>query len=167
MKTISLYLWLAAAIGFMCLHDQQPLSSSSTLPRLYKALHRPEPIEILPKHVVSEEGELTLFSDYDGVSSYDYYDTRYQYAVLYLINRTNRNIGFLHQGGDPYTKLEALNEAGKWERAEGHIFSGCGNSYFGMPVLRPGQFFQFLGIPHQSVSRPRFDIEFAMTMPSF
>jgi hypothetical protein len=51
---------------------------------------------------------------------------------------------FDSQDGDVYIKLEMMNEEGSWERAQGHQYSDCGNSYFPMTVL-PGMFYRLLG----------------------
>lgn len=97
-----------------------------------------EPIEKMPAHVHAPPGQLTLFADYkhpqkDGV-------------VLYLVNRTDQNLAFRPQGdGDPCIRLESRREDGSFERAQLHIPSDCGNSYFYWPIVRRGEFSRMLG----------------------
>lgn len=61
-------------------------------------------------------------------------------ATLYLVNRTGETASFPSQDGDLYFKLEFQNEEGRWIRAQNHLDSGCGNSYF-PKKLSSGQHF--------------------------
>lgn len=97
----------------------------------------PLPATSVPGHVVAPNGELTLFADYGDVVS--------DAVRLYLVNRTQHRIGFSAQDGDVYVKLEAGTEDGRWERAQTHHHSWCGNSYDVIPALRPGEYFRFAG----------------------
>lgn len=98
---------------------------------------QPLPIATLPPHVHAPEGELTLHADFSDVSGIS--------VAMYLVNRTPHRIGFSSQDGDPYVKLEAATDDGGWERAQTHHSSGCGNSYYVTPGLRPGEYFRFAG----------------------
>lgn len=102
-------------------------------------------VSTLPEHVVAPDGQLSLFADYDDVGG--------DRVALYLVNRTDKRIGFFAQDNDVYVKLEALNEAGEWERAQVHRSSWCGNSYFRKPSLRPDEFFRFGGYHPQEGER--------------
>ncbi|MBI1825477.1 MAG: HEAT repeat domain-containing protein [Planctomycetes bacterium] len=96
------------------------------------------PISKLPSNVITPDGQLTLFADFN--------DHRRGGIVLYLVNRTPYWIGFAAQDGDLFIKLEVLSGNGLWERAQDHYYSWCGNSYDQYPSLRPSEFFRFLGI---------------------
>jgi|GEM_PF-2464275 len=98
------------------------------------------PLASLPEHVAAPDGRLTLFADFDDVD-----DTYGQYVAVYLVNRTDKRIGFFSQDYDIYVKLEALTDSGEWERAQPHYSSSCGNSYDMTPSLKPGTFFKFGG----------------------
>jgi len=97
----------------------------------------PLPGSSLPEHIIAPEGELTLFADYG--------DAPTSPVVLYLVNRTPHRIAFSAQDSDIYVKLEAETETERWERAQPHRHSGCGNSYMVFPILAPGQYFRFSG----------------------
>lgn len=97
----------------------------------------PIPLARLPDHVAAVDSDLTLYADYG--------DVRGDYVVLYLVNRTDRDLAFYSQDDDIYVKLETLSDFGYWERVERHWYSDCGNSYFAHPRLNAGYFFQFLG----------------------
>ena len=105
--------------------------------KLSTSAKTPEPIGQLPAHVHSSAGEVTLFADYD--------DVRGDYVVLYLVNRTDRRLGFSARDDDVYVKLEAKNDVGAWERAQIHWNGSCGASCWHIPSLRPGEFLRFLG----------------------
>jgi len=53
---------------------------------------------------------------------------------------------FEAQDGRPYVKLQAKEEDGSWARAQGHVFSWCGNSYFATPKLSDGHFLELRGL---------------------
>ena len=73
-------------------------------------------IEQLPSHVVAEPDRVTLFADFDHAGN--------GHVSLYVVNRTGRTFGLATQFGKPFFKLEARNESGEWERAEGHLYAG-------------------------------------------
>ncbi len=93
---------------------------------------------LLPDHVVSREGELSLYADYNDPRL----DGR---VVLYLVNRTAESVQFHAQDGDICVQLETKNDQGEWVRAEPHENSFCGNSYRLTPILESGQHLRFLG----------------------
>ena len=95
------------------------------------------PVRALPSQVKAPDGKLTLFADYS--------DVRGEHVVLYVVNRTKKGLRFFSQDGDLMVKLEARSKEDKWQRAQEHRFSWCGNSYMVMPELKPGHFFRFLG----------------------
>lgn len=136
-KRVELYILRAAIFGLLGAFDQQIHCTAREPQILSTRVGTPDALERLPEHVPSNDGKLTLFADYS--------DVRGDHVVLYLINRTDRRIGFSAQDSDPYVKLEALSESGQWERAQRHVFSWCGNSYMAVPALCPGEFFRFLG----------------------
>ena len=122
-------------IAFLGLAAEKSISGELEPQALSNRLTKAEPVEHLPDHVQTPEGELSFFADYNDGSR----------VVLYLVNRTARRIGFFAQDSDPFVKLEALDPSGEWERAQKHRSSSCGNSIMFMPSLRPGEFFRFLG----------------------
>ena len=94
------------------------------------------PISTLPPSVVAPSGELTLYADFDKAGNGS--------ITLYLINRTPHHLAFMTQDGDPFIKLEG-DIGGRWERAQPHFSSGCGNSYIPTPILRPDHYFPVTG----------------------
>lgn len=112
---------------------------------LTSSVGKPRALSSLPKHVVAPDGQLSLFADYDDVDGH--------LVALYLVNRTQMRIEFSSQDGDIYVKLQALNEAGEWERAQVHRSSWCGNSYYMTPSLRANEYFKFGGYYPQEGER--------------
>jgi len=96
------------------------------------------PLEKLPAHVEAPAGRLTLFADYK--------DVRDGHVALYLVNRTGTTQVFESQDGKLYLKLQAKEPDGTWARAQGHVFSWCGNSYFIEPALPDGHFWRLRGL---------------------
>lgn len=90
----------------------------------------------LPAHVKAGPGKLTLFADFTHPEK--------RGIPLYLINRTDKKIRFESQDGDVYIKLERQTSGGRWERAQAHQHSDCGNSY-GRELLLPGMHFRMHG----------------------
>jgi hypothetical protein len=89
-----------------------------------------QPNALLPVQIAAPDGQLSLFADYNAVGK--------DGVPLYLVNRTGRTIQFSGQDGDIYIKLESRMSDGRWQRAQAHSNSFCGNSY--TPVsLPPGQ----------------------------
>ncbi len=96
------------------------------------------PMAKLPPDSISSAGTLSLFADYKAVSS----DGT---IPVYVINQTDKLLKLAAQEGDIYLKLEAQNKNGEWIRAQSHVFSFCGNSYFYSPTIRPGHFIKVSG----------------------
>lgn len=102
----------------------------------------------MPSHVHAPVGQLTLFADYKHAHD--------DGNLLYLVNRTDRSLAFRPQGdGDPCIRLESQREDGTFERAQLHIPSDCGNSYFYWPIVKRGEFSRMLGYqPAKGERRP-------------
>jgi hypothetical protein len=115
--------------------DQQPLNNPSATFRAH--VGRPVPLVELPAQVPAPEGKLTLWADFAAQVP--------QGVPLYLVNRTNEDVSLSSQDHDLYIKLEYRDhKAGIWKRAQAHLSSWCGNSYY--PVNLPArQFFAFHG----------------------
>ena len=111
--------------------------SRGTRQNLWTTCGSPIPLVRLPDRVPTPEDELTLYADYR--------DVRGNYVVLYLVNRTDRDLAFSSQDNDIYVKLETLSDSSYWERAERHWYGDCLGSYYDQPRLNAGYFFQFLG----------------------
>lgn len=80
----------------------------------------PKPLSNLPQEIIAPDSQLTLYADYNSI---------YNNSILiYVINRTGEKITFPTEGS-LYTMQEILSDDGRWERAEPHYYSGCGNSY--------------------------------------
>lgn len=95
------------------------------------------PIEQLPKNIATSDGELSLWADYSN--------TFKESITVYLINQTGEVIGVPTQDGNPYLKLEGQRPNDLWVRAEPHIYSWCGNSYFNSPEIPPDHFLRING----------------------
>ncbi len=90
----------------------------------------------LPDNIPAPDGKLTVFAvPNDGNEGG---------ATLYLVNRTRETVSLHSQDGDLYFKLEFRDGEGRWTRAQNHLDSGCGNSYF-PKKLSSGQHFVFSG----------------------
>ncbi|MBL9200161.1 MAG: hypothetical protein JNL39_06620, partial [Opitutaceae bacterium] len=121
----------ASASGYGAEPERLPPSA------LYRGgLETQIPNHALPAHVVAPEGQLTLFADYAA--------SRAEGVLLYLVNRTGQPVLLPHQDGDLYLKLETPTPDGRWQRAQAHLSSTCGNSY-GVLNLPAGQHFILLG----------------------
>ena len=94
----------------------------------------------LPKQVIAPEGKLTLYADYEHAGD--------DGIPLYLVNRSENSVSFNSQDGDIYLKLEYQQPDGKWQRAQAHLSSWCGNSY-GRRELSSGQHFTLFGYRSQ------------------
>lgn len=136
MKNSSVYSLLLA---LLLNGAESAAADTPEVPRVYSSswVGSPLPVSSMPEHVVAPDGELTLYADYGDFTG--------DSLTLYLVNRTQQRIGFSSQDGDPYVKLEAMTKDGRWERAQTHRSSWCGNSYFVTPCLRPGHYFRFAG----------------------
>lgn len=96
----------------------------------------PQPLANLPAKIQAGDGKITLWADFEAG-----HETG---VPLYLINKTNAPTSFSVQDKAPYIKLEYKDEDGLWTRAQAHVSSWCGNSYYHVP-LPPQQFFVFRG----------------------
>lgn len=90
----------------------------------------------LPDNIPAPDGKLTVFAVPN--------DGNEDGATLYLVNRTGETVSLPSQDGDLYFKLEFRDGEGRWTRAQNHLDSGCGNSYFPKKLLS-GQHFVFAG----------------------
>jgi hypothetical protein len=86
-----------------------------------------KPLANLPGHVKAAEGELTLFADFKAKGE--------KSVPIYIVNRTDKPVKFYHQDGFLFVMLEYEAKPGWWVRAQSHVFSWCGNSYYGTPEL--------------------------------
>ena len=96
----------------------------------------PNPVVDLPEFVEDNEGQVTLWADFAKADE--------KGVPLYLVNQTNEDCSFASQDHDIYMKLEFKNDAGKWQRAQAHLSSWCGNSYYNV-ALPARHFFEFRG----------------------
>lgn len=110
----------------------------------------------LPAHVPAAEGKVTLWADFGAAD-------KGGHVPLYLINQTDEARSFDSQDGDVYIKLEFKDEGGSWRRAEAHLSSWCGNSYFPM-MLTPRSFFTLAGYRAEADKAPgrRQKVRYAM-----
>lgn len=105
-----------------------------------------KPIGELPGQIRAPAGQITLFADYENAEEGG--------ITLYLVNRTGKPVTIPTQDGNPYIKLEAQVAGGAWKRAQGHVYSWCGNSYFSPPVL-PSNFFCTMTGSYPTKGEPR------------
>jgi hypothetical protein len=98
----------------------------SAVPFKLEGLHVFHPNGALPKHVVATAGKLSVFADFK--------DIRDKFMVVYLVNGTDKPIHLPAQDGDIYLKMEVKDAKGKWQRAQAHAYSTCGNSYISITV---------------------------------
>jgi hypothetical protein len=138
---------LLAAVAFMPairaedklaeLREQdQKMISAAPGSRFNVGVGKPIPNVELPAHVSAGDGKVTFFADFENAGT--------KGVPLFLVNRTERPLEMMTQDHDPYLKLEYRDEQGRWIRAQPHLSSWCGNSYY--PVTLPsGQHFQFFG----------------------
>jgi len=94
------------------------------------------PVVELPEKVPAPEGKITLWADFGAADAAG--------VPLYVVNQTNLEQSFRTQDNDLYIKLEFKDAAGMWKRAQAHLSSWCGNSYYPV-VLKPRQFFVIKG----------------------
>jgi hypothetical protein len=100
--------------------------------------------ETLPAHVRPVPGRLTLFADYsDSVPGGT--------VLVYLINASPSDVVLETQNGDPFLKLERLNEYGGWQRAQHHAIDTCAWA-FGTKRLLPGRSLRYKGYQPRSGS---------------
>lgn len=112
--------------------NEEPNASAA----FHDGVGNPIPNVELPKQVVAAEGELTLYADFSQTSE--------KANFLFLVNRSGTSVTFESQDGDIYIKLEHELPDGRWQRAQAHQSSSCGNSY-GVRTLPPGQHFKLSG----------------------
>jgi hypothetical protein len=116
------------------------------------AARDPLPITDLPKQMRAAEGKLTLWADYDSADQTS--------VPLYLVNRTGKEISLHSQDHDLGIKLEFKKEGGEWTRAQSHIFSDCGNSYY--PVKLPADhFFELRG--YRAAQGKQYPVRYAFS----
>lgn len=63
---------------------------------------------------------------------------------LFLVNGGDQKVEIPSQDGAFFIKLEFLNVHGRWQLAQSHYGSFCGNSYYSVP-LEKGRFFKLAG----------------------
>lgn len=115
--------------------EEQPIKNPSALHQAQ--VGRPVPVVELPAGIPAPEGKLTLWADYDSATP--------TAVPLYLVNRTNEDISLDSQDHDLYIKLEYQDgKTGAWKRAQAHLSSWCGNSYYAVS-LPARQYFAFHG----------------------
>ncbi|MBK8094824.1 MAG: hypothetical protein IPK32_23370 [Verrucomicrobiaceae bacterium] len=120
--------WIALALDEELIKNPSAMHSSS--------VGHSSPLVDLPAKVQATEGVLTLWADFEANES--------QGVPLYLVNKTNEDISLDTQDRDLYIKLEYQDTDGSWKRAQVHMSSWCGNSYY--PVNLPArQFFKWHG----------------------
>jgi len=87
------------------------------------------------------------------VTVWAFYDRPTKQGIpLLLINRTDKTIE-LSMEGQPYLMLEYKNELLKWQRAQPHTFSWCGNSYSTLK-LEPNSFYRAVGYAPKNKGTP-------------
>jgi len=96
------------------------------------------PIAFLPEAAWIPKDRLTVWADFEAA--------RDGWVPVYVVNRTKKAIKLPAQDGDIYLKLMAKSPEGDWERAQGHRWSWCGNSYFYTPEIPPGHFLVVRGV---------------------
>ncbi|BDS07572.1 hypothetical protein NT6N_26120 [Oceaniferula spumae] len=92
----------------------------------------------LPNHIKPVSGKIVLVADYAKKGE----DRR---IPVYLINGSDKSITLDSQDGDVYLKLETKGADGKWQRAQPHAYSWCGNSYMNSPKVRAGHYLKISG----------------------
>lgn len=128
-----LILWGCAALP-VCGQDVKEVQNASTF---FQTSVQPAQANIaLPSQVNAPQGQVTLFADFASQAE--------KGTPLYLVNRSDKRLTFSSQGGDIQMKLEFQRPDGKWQRAQSHADSWCGNSY-GQRILDPGQHFKLQG----------------------
>lgn len=85
------------------------------------------PVLLLPGHVESEAGQVSIYADFGSVGT----NGR---VPIYVVNRSSEDIVLNAQDGSIYLMLEFQGESGNWIRAQGYWPSWCGNSYHRVPV---------------------------------
>jgi hypothetical protein len=134
MKTCAI-LFCFALSGASLAVEEQPIQNPSALHQ--SQVGRPIPVVELPADVPTPEGKLTLWADYHSATP--------TAVPLYLVNRTNEDISLDSQDHDLYIKLEYRDgKTGAWKRAQAHLSSWCGNSYYSVS-LPARQYFAFHG----------------------
>jgi hypothetical protein len=121
-----------ATLAFVVITVSMGCAASSTEAptRTHAISSGTRPISDLPGGAEAPPGVLTLWADYAAAGAEE--------IPLYLVNRTGDPIELPAEDGDPYVKLEARTDDGRWHRAQRHVFSDCGLSYQPI-VLAPGE----------------------------
>lgn len=98
---------------------------------------KPIPNADLPSHIHPDPGsEISLVADYGAKVA--------QGIPLYVINSSDQGVDLPTQDGDLFIRLEAKLPEGEWRRAQAHISSWCGNSYYALS-LKPGEHVRLFG----------------------
>ena len=100
-------------------------------------LHGGREVSKLPEGIEAKEGKLSLLVDKDRKDEHGN-------VLVYLVNRTGQDLTLNAQDGDVYMKLETKGADGKWQRAQSHAYSWCGNSYYPR-MVKAGQFIELKG----------------------
>ncbi|HEY6565708.1 MAG TPA: hypothetical protein VIY86_14565, partial [Pirellulaceae bacterium] len=122
--------WLVAA------EPKEDMLAENPSANFHGSVGLPLPVVDLPNHVPASEGKVTLWADFASADD--------RGVPLYLINQTNDPQPFSSQDHDVYVKLEYKDATGTWKRAQSHLSSWCGNSYYSLS-LPPRQFYSFRG----------------------
>jgi hypothetical protein len=116
--------WQAAITG-------EAVLAETHFPRAFRRFPL-ECLDCMPSPSMLPEGELSIWADFG--------DVRDGWVPVYVVNRTKKPVKLPAQDGDIYLKLFAKSADGDWERAQIHIWSDCGNSYYFTPEIPPGHF---------------------------
>lgn len=133
----SLTLWLFLCVP-LCAQESPSKErvAGNVSARFHSVAGISRPLVELPRHVPMKEGEVFLWADFQADPQ--------KGVPLYLVNATNEARVFESQDNDLYFKLEYQDEKGVWRRAQAHLSSWCGNSYFSVSL--PGRhYFEFMG----------------------
>jgi hypothetical protein len=153
-------LWSLVTVLALCTMASAQFGDSAVVlenpsARFHSLARAPYPLSALPAQVQAANGQLTLWADYGSADQTS--------VPLYLVNRTSEAIPFRTQDGELGIKLEYKNERCAWTRAQAHIASGCGNSYY--PIkLSPGHFFKLQGYRAAKGGRHPVRYTFYMSM---
>ena len=112
------------------------IEESAIAHRIDRYPSKPIRVSELPGRLRAPDGKLSLVADFE--------DRLFGITVLYIVNRTRELVLVPSQDEDVYAKLETRDADGQWRRAQSHVSSWCGNSYFDRK-LPPGHFIAVLG----------------------
>lgn len=111
------------------------------IPSLSWAVPAPLPIfhdhvAKLPSHLPAPASGLAVLADYAHPGA--------KGIPVYLVNRSGQELKLNAEDFDPYLKLERREADGSWKRAQSHLYSKCGNSYYAV-ILPTDHFLVFHG----------------------